>query len=75
MGIPKSIRLDEQLEEKIEDYLEHNPIKFPQLGAMALEKFISEPNSIELKPVDDAKFLETAKKAFKKHKHAMDKLK
>lgn len=75
MGIPKSVRVDDQLEKKIEAYLEKNPVKFSQLVAMALEKFISQPQTIELKPVDDNAFVESAKKAFKRHKHTMDKLK
>ena len=75
MGLPKSVRFESELEKKVEDYLDHNPVKFSQLIAMAVEKFISEPQKIELRPVDSAKFLETAKKAFKKHKHTMDKLK
>lgn len=75
MGHPKSIRLDKDLEKKIEAYLDKNPVKFSQLVAMALEKYINEPQIIELKPVDDEEFIKTAKKAFKKHKHTMDKLK
>jgi len=75
MGLPKSVRVDDALERKIEAYLDKNPVKFSQLVAMALEKFISEPQMIELCPVDDDQFLESAKKAFKKHKHTMDKLK
>ncbi len=75
MGLPKSVRVEGDLEKKIEAYLDKNPVKFSQLVAMALEKFISEPQTIELRPVDDKPFLETAKKAFKKHKHTMDKLK
>ena len=75
MGLPKTVRFEEALEEKVEKYLQSNEIKFSQLINMAVEKFISEPQTIELKPVDTQEFLKTAKKAFKKHKGAMDKLK
>jgi hypothetical protein len=75
MGLPKSVRFDDALEKKVEQYLDQNPVKFSQLIAMALEKFISEPQMIELKPVESARFAESAKKAFTKHKHTMDKLK
>jgi antitoxin component of RelBE/YafQ-DinJ toxin-antitoxin module len=75
MGLPKSVRVDEELEKKIEAYLDQNPVKFSQLVAMALEKFISEPQMIELRPVADEDYAKVAKKAFKKHKHTMDKLK
>lgn len=75
MSLPKSVRFDSDLEKKVEAYLDQNPVKFSQLVAMAVEKFISEPQKIELRPVDSEKFRETAKKAFQKHKHTMDKLK
>jgi predicted DNA-binding protein len=75
MGLPKSIRLKETLEEKIESYMEINGIKFADLINNALEKYISEPQTITLKPIDSGEFLSLAKKAIKKHKHAMEKLK
>lgn len=75
MGLPKSIRLKENLEEKIESYMEINGIKFADLINNALEKYISEPQTITLKPINSNEFLSLAKKAIKKHKHAMEKLK
>ena len=75
MGLPKTIRFEEDLEDKVEKYLESNGIKFSQLVNLAVAKFISEPHTIQLAPVDAQDFLKTAKKAFKKHKNAMDKLK
>ena len=75
MGLPKSIRLDDELEKEIETYMNQNEIRFPQLVTLALKKFISEPHTIELRPVDDKKWSETLEKSFKKHKNAMDKLK
>ena len=75
MGLPKTVRFEETLEAKVEEYLEKNHIKFAQLINMAVEKFICEPQSIELSPIDSKKWDQTLAKAFKKHKHAMDKLK
>lgn len=75
MGLPKTVRFEEELEEKVERYLENNEIKFSQLINMAVEKFISQPQTIELKPVDTQEFIRSARKAYKKHKGAMDKLK
>ena len=75
MGLPKTIRFDDELESKVEEYLEKNDIKFSQLVNIAVEKFISEPQSIELEPIDSKKWEKTIAKAYKKHKHAMDKLK
>jgi antitoxin component of RelBE/YafQ-DinJ toxin-antitoxin module len=75
MGMPKTVRLDDELENKLEKYLDANGIKFSQLVNLAVEKYISEPQTIELTPVASDAFKEQAKKAFKKHKNAMDKLK
>lgn len=75
MGLPKTVRLDDDLEKKVERYLESNDIKFPQLINLAIEKFISEPQTIQLVPINASEFIKSAEKAFKKHKDAMDKLK
>jgi antitoxin component of RelBE/YafQ-DinJ toxin-antitoxin module len=75
MGLPKSVRFDDELEKKVEQYLESNGLKFSHLVNLAVEKFIRVPQTIQLAPVDTKEFLATAKKAFHKHKDAMDKLK
>ncbi len=75
MGLPKTVRFDDELEGKIEDYIEKNDIKFSQLVNMAVEKFISEPQVIELEPIDSKRWQQSTAKAYSKHKHAMDKLK
>jgi hypothetical protein len=75
MGAPKSVRFDDELEKKVEKYLESNGIKFAQLVNLAVAKFISEPQTIQLAPVKSEEFMATARKAFGKHKNAMDKLK
>jgi len=74
MGLPKTVRFDDDLEKKIEQYLEANGIKFSQLLNLAVANFISTPQTIQLAPVSTADFVATAKKAFHKHKNAMDKL-
>jgi hypothetical protein len=74
MASPRTIRLDGSLDKKVEEYTKQNRLKFSQLVKMAIEKFISQPQTIELVPVSDSEWLKTTKKAFKKHKHAMDKL-
>lgn len=75
MGLPKTVRFDDDLEKKVEEYLDANGLKFAQLVNMAVAKFITEPQTIQLAPVETKDFMATAKKAFKKHKDAMDKLK
>lgn len=75
MGLPKTVRFDQELEKEVEKYLEANRIKFSQLVNLAVSKFISELQTIQLVPVDQKDFLATAGKAIKKHKNVMDKLK
>lgn len=76
MGKPITVRLEDNLEQKVEAYLEKNPsIKLPKLVNLAVEKFIEEPHSIELVPIDPKEWEVAAQKAFKKHKKAMDELK
>jgi hypothetical protein len=75
MGLPKTVRFEDELEQKVEEYLDANGVKFSQLVNLAVAKFISEPQTIQLAPVKTEAFLDHAKKAFKKHKNAMDKLK
>ncbi len=75
MGLPKTVRLEDDLEKKVENYLEANGIRFAQLINLAVERFINEPQTIQLSPVDENDFAIAAGKAFKKHKNAMDKLK
>ncbi len=75
MGLPKTVRFDDDLEAKVEEYLKSNGIKFAQLMNMAVTRFISEPQVIQLVPVDTKDFITTAQKAFNNHKDAMDKLK
>jgi hypothetical protein len=75
MGLPKTVRFEDELEGKVEEYLEKNDIKFSQLVNIAVEKFISEPQSIQLEPIELKKWEQSVAKAHKKHKGAMDKLK
>lgn len=75
MGLPKTVRFDDALEKQVKQYLDANGLKFAQLVNIAVAKFISEPQTIELAPVNTKDFMATAEKAFKKHKGAMDKLK
>ena len=70
-----SIRFDEGLTQKIEAYVKKNKIKLNRLVNIAVEKFISEPNSISLVPIENKDWEKGITKAFKKHKKAMDELK
>ncbi|MBI2026919.1 MAG: hypothetical protein HYS98_03815 [Deltaproteobacteria bacterium] len=75
MGLPKTVRMDDDLESLIKEYLRQNNIRFAQLVQLAIAKFICEHQAIELKPIHSKKWKKTVEKAYKKHKDAMDKLK
>ena len=75
MPLPKSVRLEPGLEGQVKNYLKKNKIKFSQLVSMAVAKFISEPQTIELVPADTKEFLKGVNRAYVTHKDAMDKLK
>lgn len=75
MGVPKTIRFEPKLETKVRQYLKKNKIKFSQLVNMAVDKFISEPQTITLVPAETKNFMETVDEVYEEHKHAMDKLK
>lgn len=70
-----SIRFDEELVPKIEAYVRQNRIKLNRLVNIAVQKFISEPNSIPLIPIEPKSWEKSVAKAFKKHKKAMDEMK
>lgn len=50
-GKPNSFRFDEELEKKVQAYLKMNSVKLNTLINLAVEKFISESNTIEMKPL------------------------
>ena len=50
-GKPKSFRFDAELEQRVRAYLELNNINLNALINLAVDKFISEQQTIEMKPV------------------------
>ncbi len=52
MGLPQTVRFDDDLEKRVKKYLVQNKIKFPQLVRLALEKFISEPQTLTFMPTE-----------------------
>jgi hypothetical protein len=70
-----SIRFDQELVPRIEAYVRQNKIKLNRLVNLAVQKFISETNSIALVPIESKDWEKGVEKAFKKHKKAMDELK
>ena len=70
-----SIRFDENLVPRIETYVRRNRIKLNRLVNLAVEKFISEPNSISLVPIENKDWEKDLNRTFKRHKKTMDDLK
>ena len=73
---PISFRADDKLYKKIHKWLKKNPVlSQSQLIAVAIEKYISEPQTLE--PIFAGEEEENAiiKKMTKKHQHTLDKLK
>ena len=76
MSKARTIRFNEQLDSIVDEYTNKNGLKLNQLVNIAVKKYISEPNTIELIPVDisDDEWDHKMKKAFSKHRKAMDEL-
>ena len=76
MSKARTIRFEEPLDSLVDKYSKKNRLKINQLVTIAVQKFITEPNSIELEPVhsNSKSWNENMKKSFKKNKKAMDEL-
>ncbi len=76
MSKPRTVRFNDQLDVLVEKYANKNNLSFNQVANLAVEQFITKPNSIELKPIKatDSQWKKGAAKAFKKHKKAMGEL-
>jgi len=75
MGLPRNVRLNDELEQKVQDYLKINNIKFSQLIQLAIKEFINKPQTITLMPANSDEFLSSADDLYEEHKEAMDDLK
>lgn len=74
-GKPNSVRLEQDLEPAVEQWLEINQLEFAQLVDLALRDFIFKKQTIELKPVDLDTAAASARKMLKRHKKSVDDLK
>jgi hypothetical protein len=76
MSKARTIRFEDKLDSMVEEYTDKNGLKLNQLVNIAVKKFITVSNAIELEPVDanDSKWDEKMKKNFSKHKKAMGEL-
>lgn len=71
----KTIRFEENLESRMAEYAETNDIKLNKLVNMAVEKYISEPQTITLEPISNSDWESSMTTSFIKNKKAMDELK
>lgn len=53
---PRTIRLDDELEDKVKVYCRKNGVSVNRLVNMAVEKFISEKHVIEMEPLESSDF-------------------
>ena len=76
---PRTVRLEEDLDAKVQKWLEVNKnagvADFTMLVNIALKQFIGKPQTIEFEAVSLDKGLKTATAAMKKHRKAIDELK
>lgn len=74
MGRPRTVRLDDDVDQMMELFVKKNDINFNKLVNLAVKEFIKRPHSIELEPVDPSEWNKNLKKSFGKHKKAMKEL-
>ncbi len=74
-GKPNSVRLEQDLEPAVEQWLEINKLEFAVLVDLALRDYIFRKHAIELKPVDLDTAMASAQKMMGRHKKAVDDLK
>lgn len=75
---PTSIRIDENLRPKIEEWLDKNNIGLSRLVNIAIAKYISEAQllePVEIVTAKDEDVQKSAKKMISKHKKALERLK
>lgn len=74
-GKPNSVRLEQDLEPAVQQWLEINRLEFAELVDLALRDFIFKKQMIELRPVDFDTAVTSAQKMLKRHKKAVNDLK
>lgn len=76
MAKARTVRFEEELDKMVDQFTDKNGLKLNQLVNLAVKKYITEPNTIELKPVhaSDEEWNNKMKKSFAKNRKAMDEL-
>jgi hypothetical protein len=78
MGKQRTVRFDDILDTQVDQFTEINDLKFNRLVNLAVKKYITERNIIELEPItleaSDSQWEEGITESFSKHKKAMGEL-
>ncbi len=76
MSKTRTVRFNEQLDSQVDEYTMKNGLKLNQLINIAVKKYISEPNSIELEPIEakDSDWKDGIEQVFSKHSKALGEL-
>ena len=75
MSKTRTVRFHDRLDTMVDSYIHKNGLKFNQLVNLAVEKYISGKNTIELEPVGMDEWDGAVNKTLKKHKKTIDDLK
>jgi hypothetical protein len=72
----RTVRFEEELDRLVDQFTVKNGLKLNQLVNLAVKKYITEPNIIELEPVEtgDEQWTKSMKESFSKHRKSMDEL-
>jgi antitoxin component of RelBE/YafQ-DinJ toxin-antitoxin module len=76
MSKTRTVRFNEKLDSQVDEYTSKNGLKLNQLINLAVKKYITEPNTINLEPVDakNNEWLDGLEETFSNHSKAMDEL-
>lgn len=74
MGKARTVRFDDDIDPAVDKFIEKNDINFNKLVNLAVKEYITKPHTIELEPIEPDQWNKNLKKAFKKHRKAMDEL-
>ena len=75
MSKTRTVRFDDRLDTMVDSYIHKNGLKFNQLVNLAVEKYISGKNVIDLEPVRRDEWDGAVNGNLKKHKKTVDDLK
>lgn len=75
MSKDRIVRFDDDIDPLVDLFLEKHNLTLNQMMNLAIVEFISKQQTIKFEPIDSEEWSILMKKAYAKHRHAMDKLK